>query len=252
MRTIIADDEAAARRKLRHMLSAYDNIEIIAEAEDGENALELIAQHQPDIAFLDIEMPELSGMEVARQLTEKNIRLVFVTAYDHYAVQAFETEAVDYLLKPVSAKRLAQCLERIAHPHRGAKAVENKDQQATAANKPADQLAIRHGSAVRLVNVDHIVWLESIQGYCRVQLNEAGQSVHKQDSLITDTSLAQTEELLPAQQFLRISRSTIVNTDFVVRHWTEKRQMFVTLSDFADKPLAVSRRNASIVRRRWQ
>ncbi|MDE0931045.1 MAG: LytTR family DNA-binding domain-containing protein, partial [Halioglobus sp.] len=110
---------------------------------------------------------------------------------------------------------------------------------------------IRHGAAVRIVEHDHIAWLESVQGYCRVWLSESGQRVHKQKSLISDTSLAQTSSFLPETQFLLASRSAIINAELVVSHWTAKRQMFVVLDGFNDQPITVSRRNASLLRQRW-
>ena len=231
------------------MLSAFEFIELVAEAEDGDMALKLIEELQPDVAFLDIEMPAMSGMTLAQHpaLRSSDVRIVFVTAYDQFAVQAFETQAVDYLLKPVSAARLAQCIDAIQHGRRASLLSTDADTQ----KAEHRQLSIRHGAAVRLIDVDHIAWLESVEGYCRVWLSDAGQLVHKQSSLITDTSLAQTQRLLSAPDFLRVSRSAIINTRFVVRHWTQQRRMFIVLRGYDEQAIGVSRRNAALIRMRW-
>lgn len=247
MRVLIADDEPAARRKLKRMLGEIEFIEVVAEAQDGESALQLILEHQPDVAFLDIEMPEMTGLEVAQRAAATHVHAVFVTAYDHFAVQAFETRAVDYLLKPVSADRLVHCIEQIEHGVRTRKRPPDGGDE----HSSARQLSIRHGTAVRIVEFDHIAWLESVQGNCRVWLSEAGHNVHKQKSLISDNSLAHTYSLLPENQFLRASRSAIFNAELVIRHWTFKRQMLLMLNGFEDQPIPVSRRNASLLRRRW-
>ncbi|MEM8500461.1 MAG: response regulator transcription factor [Pseudomonadota bacterium] len=250
LRAIIADDELAARRKLRSMLAKFPQLRIVAEAEDGDTALSLIDKHRPDIAFLDIDMPVLTGMDVAQKSECTKVRIVFVTAYDHYAVQAFDTSAVDYLLKPVNPTRLAQCIEKLNGGHH-LSANASKENSHSAASSPEQQLAIRHGAAVRIVELKHIAWLESTEGYCRIHLSKEGQLLHKQNNLIADTSLVQTHSLLPEAQFLRISRASIVNINHVVRHWTEKRQMYISLQGFDNQALPVSRRNASVIRRRW-
>ena len=247
IRVLIADDEPAARHKLSRMLGAFAFIDIVAEAEDGKSALQLMGEYQPDVAFLDIAMPEMTGMEVAQHAKITNIHIVFVTAYDHYAVQAFETHAADYLLKPVSADRLANCINQIEQDVR-----TGKHQPDDGNDHPsAGQLSIRHGSTVRIIEVDHIAWLESVQGYCRVWLSESGQSVHDQKSVMSDNSLAKTHSLLPENQFLRASRSAIINAELVIRHRTQKRRMLLVLNGFEDQPIAVSRRNASLLRKHW-
>ena len=115
MRVLIVDDEAPARAKLRRMLAAFDDIEVVAEAADGALALQLVAQHAPDAVFLDIQMPELSGLDVAASLPDAAPALVFVTAFDRFALQAFDANAVDYLLKPVEPERLARSVQKLRH-----------------------------------------------------------------------------------------------------------------------------------------
>src|SRR5262249_39942530 len=115
MRALIVDDEAPARAKLRRMLDAFDDVEVVGEASDGAQALALVAQLAPDVVFLDMQMPEVSGLDVAASLPDepRGPALVFVSAHDHYALQAFDTHAADYLLKPVAPERLARALQRL-------------------------------------------------------------------------------------------------------------------------------------------
>lgn len=251
LRVLIADDELAARQKLRRLLDVYNDVEIIAEARDGGEAEELIQNIHPDIVFLDIDMPVKTGMEVIRDVRNTDYHLVFVTAHDHYAVDAFETHAVDYLLKPITAKRLERCLRKIQSADtRGirdwAKFLDSID-----TNPAPAQLAIRHGSATRIIEASHIAWLEAVQGYCLAHLNSNGAAVHQQSTLVTDTSLTQTHQMLPKQQFLRIHRATVVNTDHILGYWSEHRRMYLRLREFESTPFAVSRNRTSLVRQRW-
>lgn len=115
LKSLIVDDEMPAREELKYILSKMENIEVVGEATHGMEALELINKFKPDIVFLDIEMPKISGIDVARKLLEKNHRpkIIFVTAYDKFAVDAFEVNAIDYLLKPISEERLKKTLRKI-------------------------------------------------------------------------------------------------------------------------------------------
>ena len=118
MRLLIVDDEAPARAKLRRMLGAYDDVQIVGEAADGAAALALAGELRPDVMFLDVQMPEVDGFDVAASLPDDGPALVFVTAFDHYALQAFDTRASDYLLKPVEPQRLERALQRLRAPAR--------------------------------------------------------------------------------------------------------------------------------------
>jgi len=113
LRVLIVDDEEPARDRLRRMLATIDGIEVAAEAADGSEALERIEAERPDLVFLDIEMPGLSGIEVAKRLAPPRPRTVFCTAYDQYAVQAFDEDVADYVLKPVSQVRLTRAIDRV-------------------------------------------------------------------------------------------------------------------------------------------
>ena len=116
MRVLIVDDEAPARERLRRLLLAFEDVHVVGEARDGEEALQQVAALAPDAVFLDVQMPGASGLDVAASLPEPPPALVFVTAHDRYAVQAFDSAALDYLLKPVEPDRLARAVQRLRAP----------------------------------------------------------------------------------------------------------------------------------------
>ena len=203
MRTLIADDEVPARDKLRRWLGEHADIEIVAESGDGLSAAEAIAQSQPDVAYLDIQMPGLSGLEIAAQLEPVNAPLiVFVTAFDAHAVKAFELNAVDYLLKPYDKDRLLRTLtrvrERIGGGHR-AMAV----QTARAQTGSSDRLLVPRGERLQLIESATIQWLEADDNYVHVH---TGSQQYLLRRTLTDL-LAQLGE----QRFVRIHKSAAVN-----------------------------------------
>jgi two-component system, LytTR family, response regulator len=162
MRVLIVDDEAPARAKLRRMLAAFDDIEVVAEAADGAQALQLVEQHTPDALFLDIQMPELSGLDVAASLPDGATALVFVTAFDRYALKAFDTNAIDYLLKPVEPERLARSVQRLRERRAAAPRAHP--------GAPA-QLMIPDRGRIHVVRCADIEWLQSADNYVTVHAN---------------------------------------------------------------------------------
>ncbi|WP_322399706.1 LytR/AlgR family response regulator transcription factor [Massilia luteola] len=161
MRLLIVDDERPARAKLRHLLAQQDGIAAVDEAADGIEALERITAFRPDALLLDIEMPELSGIELAASLPEPAPLVVFVTAYERYACQAFDADAIDYLLKPYDGERLGRALARLR------KKLETRpDGQAVALPPaPLEQLLVSERGATRIVRVADIQWIETADNY---------------------------------------------------------------------------------------
>lgn len=223
LRTLIVDDEALARRGLRLHLSTTPQIEVVGEARNGREALEFIDGEHPDLVFLDIQMPGLSGLDVVREIPSTNMpQIVFVTAFDHYAVQAFEINAIDYLLKPIDPERLNAAIERVtqargAPPEGDRKALlmqlftEMTGQPAAAieslldrAGSPyPDRLTIRDGQDITIIPVENIDWVDAAGDYMCVH---ASGETH----VLRSTMKALEESLDPAR-FARIHRSTIVN-----------------------------------------
>ena len=161
MRALIVDDEAPARSKLLRMLGAFPDVEVVGEAPDGKTALQLAATLQPDVVFLDVQMPEVDGFDVAASLPDDGPALVFVTAFDQYALRAFDTHATDYLLKPVEPERLARAIERLAGAVRRA-ARPN-------VGVPAN-LVIADRDQTHVVRCADIEWLEAADNYVNIHL----------------------------------------------------------------------------------
>ena len=206
IRTLIVDDEDLARSLVREYLAAHPEVEVIGECANGFDAVKAITEMEPDLLFLDIQMPKLNGFEVL-QLIEKNPAVVFVTAYDEYALKAFDVHAVDYLLKPFSKERFAEALLHVKETI-GRKESRNlprlvADEQPT--KKPLDRLLIREGSKVHVIPVGKIDYIEAQDDYFSVRTE--GKKLLKQGTLAT------LEEELDPQRFLRIHRSYILNID---------------------------------------
>ena len=193
MRALIVDDEAPARHKLRRMLAAFADVDVIGEASDGAAALALAAELQPDVIFLDVQMPEVDGFDVAASLPDDGPALVFVTAFDRHALKAFDTHACDFLLKPVEPERLGRAIERLRAPSRPA--------ARTGAGVAPSQLLIVDRGMTHVVRVADIEWLQSADNYVYVHLQ--GRSL-----LMRRTLEALLGDLGPA--FARTHRSAAV------------------------------------------
>lgn len=210
LRVIIADDEPAARERLRQLLSQEQDVEIVAECDDGQSALAAIRRLAPNLVFLDIRMPELSGLEVVQTLQPEPPPVIFVSAHDSHAMEAFNIRAVDYLLKPFDRQRFqrALALGREAALRRneaaglgGVAASENRGRA-----EGRDRLAIRSSGKVMLLNLADLQWIAGAGNYIELH---AGKATH----LLRQTLGGMQEKLPP--QFVRISKSHIVNIDCI-------------------------------------
>jgi two-component system, LytTR family, response regulator len=222
VKVLIVDDEAPARALIRELLSAHDDVEIVGEAKDGLEAVRQARDLKPDLIFLDVEMPKLSGIE-ALELIEPAAAVIFVTAYDEYAVKAFEVNAVDYLLKPLSASRFADALTR-ARGRFGTTGSTAATEIARAIRPPGtflNRIVVRDGARVELVAVGDLDYVKGQADY--IELFVASRSLLKQQTL---QSL---EESLDPQRFVRIHRSYIVNLSRVrwVEPYTESSKVVV-------------------------
>jgi two-component system LytT family response regulator len=203
IRALLVDDEEPARDRLRRLLAEVGDVEIVGEAEDGERAMEQISRLAPDVVFLDIQMPGPTGMEVAASLPSPRPHIVFCTAFDQYAVDAFELSAADYLLKPVNRARLAQALDRVRS---GLKSDDAIEKATRAAARPARFLA-RRGSSYRVVPAREVLCFVSEDGITKVRTID-------QHYWMSPT-LNDLESRLDPREFFRISRAAIVHLDAV-------------------------------------
>jgi two-component system LytT family response regulator len=206
---LIVDDEELARQILRELLQAHPEVQILAECANGFEAVKAVAEHGPDLLFLDVQMPRLSGFDVL-ELIERDIAVVFVTAYDQYAMKAFEVHAVDYLLKPIGRVRFEEALER-AKKRVGDKmpAVEQIVAAARPPHQYLERLVVRDGTRVTLIPAAKLDYVEAQDDY--VALASQGAKHLKQQTI------ASVEAGLDPDRFVRIHRSYIVNFERVVR-----------------------------------
>jgi two-component system LytT family response regulator len=204
MRALIVDDERLAREELRELLAAHPEIEVVGEAANGPEAQKRIAELQPDLIFLDIQMPEQNGFELLQELEPPVPEVIFVTAYDKYALQAFENSALDYLVKPVEPERLAKAVARLRkiEPASGS-AARPEGAEPGGALTMESQVFVRDGDRCWFVPLRDIVLLEAEGSSTRVCFGG-----HKP---VLPRALTALEARLPADQFFRINRSQIVN-----------------------------------------
>jgi DNA-binding LytR/AlgR family response regulator len=238
---VIAEDEPVLRAQLKELLSAvWPELAIAAAAEDGFQAMQALKQHDPDVLFLDIQMPGLTGLEVARHASGRH-HVVFLTAYDQYAVAAFDEGAVDYLMKPVTAGRLATACERVKA--RLSAAPSNLDGLLDALAKRAAQASpylrwinASLGSDVKLITVDEVCYFQSDTKYTRVVTDGTESLIRK--------SLKELSSELDPTQFWQIHRSTIVNVDAIAGISRELSGGFVVKLKKRDETLPVSQQFA--------
>ncbi|MBI1798208.1 MAG: response regulator transcription factor [Candidatus Eisenbacteria bacterium] len=250
LRVLIADDEPRARQFLEKLLGEHAGVEVVGNARGGGEALEKIAALKPDVAFLDIHMPDLSGLEVARHLKGEAVPIVvFVTAYDQYAVEAFEVAALDYLLKPIRRERLAETLSRIAAEPRGARAAANQSAAIESAlGQPGlrDQLRtltrlpVRHRREVRLLDLEQVPLLFSRD---RLVLARAEGKEY-----LVDYTLQELEQRLPEGRFVRVHRGALVNVEAIESYGGEDGVLVLRLKD--GTRVEASERRAAEVRRK--
>lgn len=214
IRTLIVDDEPLARQRIEDLLADEQGIELIGECGNGKEAVAAVRELKPDLMFLDVQMPLLDGFGVLEALGPDVVpAVVFVTAYDRYAVRAFETHALDYLLKPFDRERFNKALERArTHIERDRHAGTGKQLRALlddlySVRRPLERLVIKSGSKVSFLRLEEVDYIEAAGNYLRVH---AGDETH----LLRET-MAHLESRLEGTRFIRIHRSAIVNLDSI-------------------------------------
>ena len=214
MKTILVDDEAPARALLRELLEGHGEVEIVAECANGFEAVKAVGELQPDLLLLDVQMPKLDGFEVLELLGEEAPAVIFITAFDQHAVKAFEVHAVDYLLKPFDAERLAEALARASERAAALQedSAESEDslarelaETARPAGTATDRVLIRDGSTVHVLPAQEIDYIEAAGDQLRI---------HSQGQVYTKPqTLTEAESRLDPKRFVRIHRSYLLNLD---------------------------------------
>ena len=249
LRVVIADDEPRARQFLEKLLGEHPGIDVVASARGGGEALERIQTLKPDAAFLDIHMPDLSGLEVARHLKGPDAPVVvFVTAYDRYAVEAFEIAALDYVLKPIRRERLAEAVRRVREDARsGARGARANAVAEMFSSPPLDahaptlrRLPVRYRREVKLLELDEVPLV-----FSRDRLVLARSQGHE---YLVDYTLQELERRLPEERFVRVHRAALVNLDAVESYGTEDGVLVLRLKD--GTRVEANERRAADVRRR--
>lgn len=212
LRTIIADDEGLARKKLRLLLSAESGVNVIAECQDGKETVAAVQTQRPDLLFLDVQMPDLDGFQVLGRIAQDQLPIViFTTAFDHYAIRAFEAHALDYLLKPFNQERLHRAVERAK-----SEALKSHEEGVkarildlwTSTRKESDRLqrlVFKTAGRVVFLDLNEIDWIEAAANYVKIH---AGK-----DSYLLREGIGQMSAKLDPERFVRIHRSLIVNVN---------------------------------------
>lgn len=214
IRTIIADDEPLARSVIKSYLADFKEFEIIEECGDGLSAFKTTNEKKPDVLFLDIQMPKLTGIEII-ELLEHKPQIVFITAYDQYAINAFEHSACDYILKPFTRERFVQSIERIkerlAKVDQGFMSEKYKQLITSfhASDEKIERVAIKNGSKIEIISVDDIIYLQAEGDYVMIHTS--------QGKFLKEQTMKYFEARLNEKEFVRIHRSTIVHIDQIKR-----------------------------------
>ncbi|SHG00728.1 LytR/AlgR family response regulator transcription factor [Pedobacter caeni] len=221
MRTILIDDESLARDVVKHYLSSFPDIEVVAECSDGFEGIKAITQHQPDFIFLDIQMPKINGFEML-ELVEKHPAVIFTTAFDEYAIKAFEVNAVDYLLKPIEKSRFDQAIQKL--PARLNNGDGNTQELLdSAALNPAqnNRVVVKKNGVIKIIAVTDIHYLEADDDYVKLSTTEG--IFHK------NKTMSFFEQTLESSQFIRIHRSYIINLAQVTKIELKEKDSYIVL-----------------------
>ena len=211
MKAVIIDDEPLARQVVAEYLQAFPQIGLAAECSDGFEGVKALQQHNPDVIFLDIQMPKITGFEML-ELVEKPPAVIFTTAFDEYAIKAFETHAVDYLLKPFSPERFNKAVEKVlaqTATNEQKKVVNDLVQNVVPSPSQAERVVIKDGGKIRIINIHQIKFLEAADDYVKL---------HTADGVfLKGKTMGFYEDSLPKDGFVRTHRSFIVNVQYITR-----------------------------------
>ena len=229
--TILIDDEPLARSIVREDLEEFPQIEVMQECNDGFDGLKAIMHHRPQLIFLDVQMPKINGFEML-ELIEEPPAVIFVTAFDEYAIRAFESHAVDYLLKPFSKERFTKAVEKFITNNELPPA-EKLLESAAASPQQRHRVVVKTGGKIKIIPVEEIQFLEAADDYVKIQTKEG--------TFLKKRTMSHFEDILDGQQFVRTHRSYIVNVQHITRiDPYEKENYLAVLKDGKQIPVSKS------------
>jgi two-component system, LytTR family, response regulator len=210
LRTIIVEDEKPARDLIKAFLKNHDDVDVIAECADGFSGVKAINENKPDLVFLDIQMPKLTGFELI-ELLDEIPQIIFTTAYDQYAIKAFELSAVDYLMKPFSKQRFDEAIQkvftRISQQNAGSESIQKLSKKVKEDSKDVERLFIKTGTKIDVVPVLDIIRIEALDDYVEIYT--------KEKKFLKKETMNFLEKSLPEEIFIRVHRSSIVNVNYI-------------------------------------
>jgi two-component system LytT family response regulator len=233
IKTILIDDEPLARAIIREYIESFPQIEIVQECGDGFEGLKAIMQHKPQLIFLDVQMPKINGFEML-ELIEDPPAVIFVTAFDEYAIKAFESHAIDYLLKPFSRERFSKAVEKfIEQSEKNTKQAPALPDSMTLSPQQRQRVVVKTAGKIKIIPVDDIQYLEAADDYVRIQTKEGG--------FLKNRTMAHFEKSLDANVFVRTHRSYIVNVQQITRMDPYEKENYVAiLKNGAQVPVSKS------------
>lgn len=242
MKTLIIDDEAASRNVLNSLLGTHcPETEVVGFADSADAGYELIGKTLPDLVFVDIKMPGKTGFDLLRMFDKITFNVIFVSGFDHYAIQAFEFNAIDYILKPIDYAKLVSAVKRTQErmSEKNNNNIIHFIQSIDEKNQLIKNISLHHNGKVHLVNIDEICCVNALRGYCEI-VTQDGQK------LVSAKTLSDYEELLePYARFLRVSKSVIVNVN-QIRDYSKGNVCYITLKGY-EQEIEVSRRKKTTI-----
>jgi two-component system LytT family response regulator len=228
MKAIIIDDEPLARMMIKEYLQSYENIDVVEECNDGFEGIKAIQQHEPDLIFLDIQMPRINGFEML-ELIDNPPAVIFTTAFEEYALKAFDVHAADYLLKPFSKERFDKAIQKMMlQKNNPALAIAETALQAQPQN---NRLVVKDNGKIKIIPLSQVHYIEAADDYVKI---------HTQDgAFLKKKTMQHFENLLPGHEFIRIHRSYIVNAQLITRIMPyEKESHLVLLTNGVQLPVS--------------
>ena len=230
-KAIIIDDEPLARMVIKEYLMQHPSIQVLHECNDGFEGIKAIMQHQPDLIFLDIQMPKINGFEML-ELVEQPPAVIFTTAFDEYAIRAFESHAVDYLLKPFSQERFDKALSKYMEREHAAPTPALLEEAAESPQQ-SQRIVVKTGNKIKIIPIDDVHYLEAADDYVKIHTKEG--------AFLKNKTMSHFEKILNTQQFVRTHRSYIVNVQLVTRiDPYEKESYLAQLKTGAQVPVSKS------------